>query len=88
MKTLKLVFHCDPSHGWLEVERTDVDALNIAGRISRYSYLNGDRVYLEEDCDAMHFLEAAKAHEWTINIQEKHTNRDSFIRAYPRFERV
>jgi hypothetical protein len=50
--------------------------------------LNGDRVYLEEDCDAMHFLEAAKAYQWTINIQEKHTNRDSFIRAYPRFERV
>jgi hypothetical protein len=88
MKTLKLSFHCDPSHGWLEVNRADVDALNIADKISPYSYLNGDRVFLEEDCDASHFLEVAKAHQWTINIQEKYTNRDSFIRAYPRFERV
>jgi hypothetical protein len=87
MKTLKLVFHCDPSHGWLEVDRADIDALNIASKISRYSYLKGNRVYLEEDCDAMHFLKAAKECDWTINIQEQHSDRDSFIRAYPRFER-
>ena len=88
MKTLKLSFHCDSSHGWLEVNRADVDALGIADKISRYSYLNGDRVFLEEDCDASHFLDAAKAHGWTINVQEKHTNGDSFIRNFSRFERV
>lgn len=81
-----LMFHADPSHGWLEVDRADLDALNIAHKISRYSYQKNDRVFLEEDCDAPHYLCAAGSKGWNITTTEKHSNADSFIRALPHFE--
>jgi hypothetical protein len=91
MKTQKLTFHCDPSHGWLEVPREDIDALGIADQISAYSYAmaathkRAGMVYLEEDCDASLFLDAAKAAGWTIQIVEKYTAEDSPICKYPAF---
>jgi hypothetical protein len=75
-----LTFHADPAHGWLEVTRADIEALNIAQKISRYSYQKADRVFLEEDCDAPHFIRAAKDKGWNITTTEKHSNADSFIR--------
>jgi hypothetical protein len=87
MKTQRLTFHADPSHGWLEVALADIHELEIGHLISRYSYLKGERAFLEEDCDASIYLEKAKSQGWTINIQEKHSNHDSFIRglnSYPR----
>jgi len=83
---LSLIFHTDPAHGWLEVNREDLDLLNIAHKISRYSYQKTDRVFLEEDCDAAHYLRAADGRGWNITTTEKHTNHDSFIRNLPRFE--
>jgi len=78
-----LTFHADPAHGWLEVTREDLDALNIAHKISRYSYASGTKVFLEEDCDATHFLRAAESKGWKIETTEKHTNGNSFIRNLP-----
>jgi hypothetical protein len=78
-----LTFHTDPAHGWLEVNRADLDLLNIADKISRCSYQKADRVFLEEDCDAPHYLRAAESKGWTIKTTEKHTDRDSFIRNLP-----
>jgi hypothetical protein len=80
-----LIFHTDPAHGWLEVNRGDLEALNIAHRISRFSYQKDDRVFLEEDADASDYLRAAGKKGWTITTTEKHTNHDSFIRNLPRF---
>ena len=80
MKTQKLTFHCDPSHGWLEVSMSDLETLGIAGLISAYSYAKGDRAYLEEDCDANLYIEGAKAAGWTIQIVEKYTSIGSLIR--------
>ena len=88
MNTKKLTFHADPSHGWLEVDFADLDALNITTQVSRYSYHSGTRAFLEEDCDAGLYLDAAKEHGWTVNITEKYTNHDSFIRSLNRFERA
>lgn len=82
----RLTFHADPSHGWLEVDRADLETLNIAHKISRYSYQKENRVFLEEDCDASHYLDSAKGRGWTINIQEKFTNHDSPVRNYSRFD--
>jgi hypothetical protein len=81
-----LTFHADPAHGWLEVNRADLDLLNIADKISRCSYQKTDRVFLEEDCDAPHYLRAAESKGWTIETTEKHTDRDSFIRNLPSFK--
>ena len=70
MKTRKLTFYADPGHGWLEVDLLDCIDLDIADKISPYSYRKGTFVYLEEDCDAGLFLDSAKNQGWTINIKE------------------
>lgn len=86
MKTLKLNFYCDPSHGWLEVMHEDIDSLGITDKISHYSYARAGWVYLEEDCDAGLFLDSAKAAGWTIQIVEKYTGTDSLIRRMESFK--
>ena len=86
MKTLKLNFHCDPAHGWLEVMQEDIDTLGIADKISQYSYARAGCAYLEEDCDADLFLNSAKAAGWTIQIVEKYTDADSHIRRMDSFK--
>lgn len=54
----KYTFHTDAGHGWLEVNRTDLVALDIVDKISPYSYQYGTNVFLEEDCDLSVFFEA------------------------------
>jgi len=81
MTTKKLTFHTDSGHGWLEVAIDDIRELNIAHLISSYSYVKGERAFLEEDCDAFQYMENAKAKGWILNVQEKHTNCESFVRS-------
>ena len=50
----------DPGHGWLEVEAEELERLNIANQISRYSYRRREKAYLEEDCDMALFAKAKK----------------------------
>ena len=85
MKTRKLTFYADPGHGWLEVDRSDLDALGIIDKVSRYSYAKGEKAYLEEDCDAGLFIETAKGNGWTINIQEMY-QENTPIRNYQPFK--
>jgi hypothetical protein len=85
--TLRLTFHTDPGHGWLEVHRPLAVKLGIASKISPYSYRShdGDTYYLEEDCDAGLFMDAAKAAGYVVNIVERNSpNADSFIRTLRR----
>ena len=81
-----ITFHTDPAHGWLEVNRVDLEILNIADKISRFSYSSGTKVFLEEDCDAPHFIRAAESKGWTIETTEKFTNGESFIRRLPSYK--
>ena len=85
MKTRKLTFYADPAHGWLEVDLLDCIDLDIADKISRYSYTKGTVVYLEEDCDAGLFLDSAKNQGWTINIKETY-QENTPIRNYQPFK--
>ena len=85
MKNRKLTFYVDPGHGWLEVDRSDLDALGISDKVSRYSYSKGEKAYLEEDCDAGLFIETAKSNGWTINIQEMY-QENTPIRNYQPFQ--
>lgn len=48
----------DPGHGWLEVPKAELAEVGVADKITEYSYINGDKVYLEEDCDAPCFIKA------------------------------
>jgi hypothetical protein len=42
--------------------------------------MGGHSLYLEEDCDASLYLDAAKAAGYTLNITESYTDTDSPIR--------
>lgn len=80
-------FYTDPGHGWLEVPLADIEALGIRKEISHYSFLNGSIAYLEEDCDAGLFLQAYKnKYGEAPEISEIHTNYDSHVRRYRRFQ--
>ena len=74
-------FHSDDGHGWLAVTLSD---LNNSGMhytdFSRYSYTDGDHVYLEEDCDAPKFLNTFTAKHGEPIISERHVNGQSPIR--------
>lgn len=52
------IFHHDGGHGWLETTKEVIDFLNISEKISTCSYMKGDRVFLEEDCDFSLFVKA------------------------------
>lgn len=77
---MQLTMHTDPGHGWLEVPRGLLDTLGIAADISPYSYIKGDRAFLEEDCDAGIFLDAMKAAGETVTIRGSHIDREHWIR--------
>lgn len=51
-------FHHDPGHGWLEIPIVWLAKLDLIEKISPYSYMHKDRVFLEEDCDYSAFVEA------------------------------
>jgi len=76
-----VVWHSDPGHAWLEVPR------QLLGEFkpSRYSYQKGDRVYLEEDCDVLGWLQATGREPQCLDgVVDIHTYRDSAIRTYER----
>jgi len=81
---LTLTFHTDPGHGWLAVPFALLIAvLGSAKEISRFSYRKGDTAYLEEDCDAGKFIDAAKEQGYEIDIIEHNEpHNQSPIRTY------
>ncbi len=58
LKSTPAVFWNDPGHGWFEANYSDLVLLDIHRVISGYSYRKGDKVYLEEDCDATKYVVA------------------------------
>lgn len=96
MRTKTYTYFTDPGHGWLRVKRAELNDLGIANKISPYSYMRGDYVYLEEDCDMAKFMKAkgwlqenGRAIEgfWDAGII-KHRNccsRPSTIRSYEHY---
>ena len=58
MKTY--IWAVDAGHEWLAVKIKELQELNIAHKISAYSYMKGGTAYLEGDCDAAVFFAAYK----------------------------
>lgn len=87
-ESVKLDFHSDPGHGWLEAPAALVRDTHISGVISGYSYRSADRqtVYLEEDCDAPRLMTALKDKGVKVEVNWlDSSNADSFIRNLPRY---
>ena len=82
-----ITIYTDPAHGWAKVSLKELLKLNIADKISTYSYIhkNGLNAYLEEDCDLSTYLNALDAKGIKYKFIEKHTNKSSKIRSYNRY---
>lgn len=87
MKTKKYVVYCDPGHGWVKVKLSEVVKLGIHDKISSYSYMRGDNVYLEEDCDLRLLVNALKQIGITPKWEERHTDKSSKIRSYHHYSK-
>ena len=80
-------FYADAGHAWLAVGQHDLDDAGLSYvDFSAYSYTDGQRLYLEEDCDAGIFINAFKAKygKDSIKFNEAYDEGDSFIRGLPR----
>ena len=85
MNVKKLVMHTDAGHGWLEVPFSEVLRAGIASAVSRCSYVKGDTVFLEEDCDAPRYLRMLESFGEPFEISESYIE-SSPIRNYTRYE--
>jgi len=85
---MKFKIYCDPSHSWVKVPISLINKLNIQRKISNYSYVKGEFVYLEEDCDLKWFAQAMEEDGKSIEFQEIHSNRMSRIRSYSKYKHI
>lgn len=82
---MEYTFHSDAGHGWLEVRKRELEDLGIADKVSSYSYVRGDKVYLEEDCDASLFINALDGKGIKPSIIYAAQEDESFIRSLRRY---
>ena len=80
MATKIYKLHTDPGHGWLAVRRSELRELNIADKISAYSYEKGQMVYLEEDCDLSIFIGAYRAKHGADPVWKTSYRDKTFVR--------
>ena len=85
---MNITYHTDPGHGWFAVPITLLQRLAIHPKVSTYSYIDtaAGFVYLEEDCDASLFMAACDDNEIAVELVDKHTDRDHWIRNLPAFQ--
>ena len=81
---MKLYYHTDAGHGWIAVKRKLLNDLGLADKITPFSYMKGQTVYLEEDQDAALFTNVLKDSGIVFELVEKYRNR-SPIRNYPSY---
>jgi hypothetical protein len=71
----------DPGHGWLIVSRGDLAAAGLSpADFSPCSYMRGDTLALEEDCDMPRFLKRLDELGIPYRLREQHTNGDAYVR--------
>jgi hypothetical protein len=84
MKTFDFI--SDPGHGWVKVPVYLLSALNIADKISHYSYYRAGYGYLEEDCDLSVFFNAYRARYGHDPKLRDRISDHSRIRNYERYD--
>ena len=71
----------DPGHGWLIVSRGDLAGAGMSpADFSSCSFVCGDTLALEEDCDMQRFLKRLDEQGVPYRLREQHTNRDTHVR--------
>lgn len=82
---MEYIFHTDAGHGWLEVHKDELELFGIANEVSSYSYKQGNKVYLEEDCDAGLFINALENKGIKFSYRTINVDGDSVIRTFKRY---
>jgi hypothetical protein len=73
----------DPGHGWLIVSRGDLAEAGMSpADFSACSYVHGDTLALEEDCDMPKFLKRLDERGIPYRLREQHTNGDAHVRRW------
>ena len=84
--SIKIIsFESDPSHGWLVAPIDEIRAAGLS--ITDYSFINRDTgmVYLEEDCDAMTYINHLNKNKIAFTVSETHIDDDHPARSYERW---
>lgn len=79
------ILYTDAGHGWFEVDKDELELFGIADEVSSYSYKQGNKVYLEEDCDAGLFINALENKGIKFSYRTINVNGDSVIRTFERY---
>lgn len=66
-------------HFYLKVPLAHIEEIGVVELISPYSYVENDHIYLEEDGDAYHFIDALKASGKEFNPKRIVVNDLSFL---------
>jgi hypothetical protein len=73
----------DPGHGWLIVSSGDLAGAGMSpGDFSPCSYVRGDTLALEEDCDMPRFLKRLDERGIPYRLREQHTDADAHVRRW------
>lgn len=75
MKTIKLTSTSDPGHGWLRVPVQLISKTDVYHRISEFSYIDKNFVYLEEDCDAGLVIKSLESQGYKLEIKHRNVER-------------
>jgi hypothetical protein len=73
----------DPGHGWLIVSRGDLAGAGMSpADLSSCSYVSGDTLALEEDCDMPRFLKRLDEQGIPYRLREQHTRTQAHVRRW------
>lgn len=85
---IEVTVYDSPSHAWGKVTYQQLIELGIEGDVSKYSYRDGQLVFLEEDCDLPLFVSAARSAGLEIEFHEIELFCDDLLRSFDRYEKV
>jgi hypothetical protein len=74
--------YSDPGHAWCKVPIQKLKQLGIENKISQYSFVKDQSVYLEEDCDLPLFIHHLKESGIEFKCKTLISNKSSRIRNY------
>jgi hypothetical protein len=84
---VKITFYGDAGHGWYRVKLSDAKKLGFLDKVSRYSYVRGASIYIEEDRDARLLFDAITTIPGVLwNIKTAKRVCRSPIRSFVRYE--
>lgn len=86
-KSITVDFYSDSGHGWIKISIDKLKELGIIEQISKYSYINNNNAFLEEDRDAGILLRKLDEIGISYKFRNHYSNR-SRIRNFNSFNPI